>query len=216
MRGTLHLNSGHVGAVTEGRLGLALCWWMDALRGSPELWEMDGLSMGPACPVSCGPWKEQITSDSHTPVFLSMLWPVPNFTPMCSYACACSSRSDGLSSAPACHPWGRGFLLSSSHPLSLSSTEPVSPSGWSVSHSVHTVSIRTKLPSLLGSPEAPVIKAALKKAVGWSVFVPWYNAPSGLMREQRNHHSATASQPSPARRWAQGQASVSWAHSSCF
>lgn len=41
MCGMLHLNTGHVGAVTEVR-SLALCWWTDALRGSPELWELDG------------------------------------------------------------------------------------------------------------------------------------------------------------------------------
>lgn len=147
-----------------------------------------------------------------------MLWPVPIFKPMCSYTCACSSQSDGLSlySPPACHPWGKGFLLSSSHPLSLLSTEPLSPSGWSISHSVHTVFIRTKLPSLLGPPDAPVIKGALKKATEWNVFMPWYNGPSGLMREQRNCHSAMAPQPSPDRRWSQGQALVSWTHSSCF
>lgn len=126
-----------------------------------------------------------------------MLCPVPSFTPMCSYTRAYSSRWVGVSlcSAPPCHPQGRGFLLSSSHPSSLSSTESVSPSGWSVSHSSHTVSIRTKLPPLLGPPDAPVIKVTLKKAMEWSMFVPWYNAPSGPMRHQQNRHSALVLSP---------------------
>lgn len=123
MCGTLHFNSGHVGAAAEGRLRLALCWWVDGLRGSPELWETDGLYLRPASPVSCGPGKEQV---------------------------ACKSLDEG----------------------------------WMEHFSLHTVSIRTKLPPLMGPPDAPVIKAALKKAVEWSMFMPWYNSRSGLMREQ--------------------------------